>query len=89
MAAGRPVLAVANAGPLETILDGRTGFLRAPSPEAFAGAMAALLGDRALAARLGRAGRAHVAARFSRRHLGDELEAVLHRLVCRPAGAAA
>jgi alpha-1,3/alpha-1,6-mannosyltransferase len=89
MAAGRPVVAVAGAGPLETVVDGQTGFLRAPTPEAFAGAMAALLGDRALCARLGRAGRAHVGARFSRRHLGDELEAALHRLVRLPAKAMA
>jgi alpha-1,3/alpha-1,6-mannosyltransferase len=84
MAAGRPVVAVANAGPLETVVDGQTGFLREPTPEAFASAMAMLLGDRARAARLGRAGRAHVAARFSRRHLGDGLEDALRRLVLPP-----
>jgi alpha-1,3/alpha-1,6-mannosyltransferase len=84
MAAGRPVVAVSNAGPLETVVDGQTGFLREPTPEAFAGAMVTLLGDRAGAARLGRAGRAHVAARFSRRHLGDALEGALRRLVLRP-----
>lgn len=89
MAAGRPVVAVANGGPCETVIDGETGFLREPTPEAFAGAMAALLGDRALAARLGRTGREHVAARFSRRRLGEELEAALQRLVHRPMKAVA
>ncbi|HEX2658347.1 MAG TPA: glycosyltransferase, partial [Polyangia bacterium] len=38
MSAARPVVAVANAGPLETIVDGTTGFLRQPNPDAFAGA---------------------------------------------------
>jgi glycosyltransferase involved in cell wall biosynthesis len=36
MAAGTPVLAVDNGGPRETVVDGRTGWLLAPTPEAFA-----------------------------------------------------
>jgi glycosyltransferase involved in cell wall biosynthesis len=75
------VLAVANAGPLETIVDGETGFLRAPTPDAFAGALATLLGDPARAAEMGRAARVHAAARFSRRAFGAALEAELLRVV--------
>jgi alpha-1,3/alpha-1,6-mannosyltransferase len=80
MAAGRPVVAVANAGPLETIVHGETGLLCPPTPDAFAGALAALLGDRPRAARMGQAARVR-AARFSRGALGDALEAELALLV--------
>ena len=76
MAAGRPVVAVASAGPLETVVDGETGFLRPPTPEAFGAAIARLVADRDLALRLGRAARAR-AARFSRRAFGAALEEVL------------
>jgi len=57
MAAGRPVVAVANAGPLETVVDGETGYLCPPTPDAFATAMARLGRDASLRERLGRAGR--------------------------------
>ena len=87
MAAGRPVVCVANAGPLETVVDGETGYLCAPTPDAFAGAMARLGRDAGLRARLGQAGRAR-AARFSRHAFGDALDAVLRRLVGAPDGAA-
>ena len=79
MAAGRPIVAVANAGPLETVVDGQTGFLCPPAADAFAGAMARLGRDAALRARLGGAGRAR-AARFSRHAFGDTLEGVLRQL---------
>lgn len=39
MACGAPVIAVDSGGPRETILHGVTGWLVAPTPEAFAGAM--------------------------------------------------
>jgi len=80
MAAGRPVVAVARAGPLESVVDGVSGLLREPTPEAFAGAMAAVAEDGALRTRLGREGRVR-AARFSRRAFGDGLERALRDLV--------
>lgn len=80
MAAGRPVVAVANAGPLETVVDGETGYLCPATPDAFAAAMARLGRDGALRARLGAAGRSR-AARFSRRAFGDNLDGVLRELV--------
>src|SRR3569623_985937 len=82
-AAGRPAVAVANAGPLETIADGDTGYLCPPTPAAFAAALARLGGDAALRARLGAAGRLR-AARFSRRAFGDNLDRVLRGLVDGP-----
>ena len=39
MYAGKPVVAVASGGPLETVADSVTGFLRQPEPEDFAEAM--------------------------------------------------
>jgi len=81
MAAGRPVVAVNAGGPAETVRDGETGLLCPPQPEAFATALARLLTDDALAARLGRAGRAHAAAHFSRAAFGRQLEALLRALM--------
>jgi alpha-1,3/alpha-1,6-mannosyltransferase len=80
MAAGRPVVAVAAGGPLETVRDGVTGFLRPPTPEAFADALARLLDDPVQARAMGHAARSHAAAHFSRRAFGDALEAALLRV---------
>jgi alpha-1,3/alpha-1,6-mannosyltransferase len=77
MAAGRPVVAAHTGGPAETVVDGETGFLCPPTPEAFGEALARLVTDPALAARLGRAGRRRVAERFSRAALGRRLVALL------------
>jgi alpha-1,3/alpha-1,6-mannosyltransferase len=82
MAAGRPVVAAANGGPLETIVDGETGYLRPPTPAAFAEALAALVTDPEGAARMGRASRAR-ARRFSRAAFGDAFEASLERAMAR------
>src|SRR5262249_52419874 len=45
MASGRPVVAVAAGGPLGTIVDGETGFLRPPTPQAFGAVIARLVAD--------------------------------------------
>jgi glycosyltransferase involved in cell wall biosynthesis len=52
-----------------------------PRPEAFADALATVLGDAGAARRMGEAGWAHVRRRFSRRAFGDRLEASLRSLV--------
>jgi glycogen synthase len=39
MAAARPVVACSSGGPLESVVDGETGFLCDPTPSAFAAAM--------------------------------------------------
>ncbi|HEY8922736.1 MAG TPA: glycosyltransferase [Polyangia bacterium] len=85
MAAGRPVVAVARAGPLESVVDGVSGLLREPTPEAFAEAMGAVAEDAALRARLAREGRAR-AALFSRQAFGDGLERALRDVVGARAG---
>lgn len=43
MAAGTPVVACNSGGPMESVVNGQTGFLCSPTPEDFAGAMAKLL----------------------------------------------
>jgi alpha-1,3/alpha-1,6-mannosyltransferase len=81
MAAARPVVAVNRGGPTETIVHGETGWVTDPRPEAFADALATVLGDAGAARRMGEAGWAHVRRRFSRRAFGDRLEASLRSLV--------
>jgi glycosyltransferase involved in cell wall biosynthesis len=61
MAAGRPVIAVAQGGPLESVLHGETGFLCPPEPKAFAYAMQDLIDDPARAETIGSAGRERAA----------------------------
>ena len=79
MAAGRPVVVVNSGGPAETVIDGVTGFVCPPTAEAFADALARLIADPAAAQRMGRAGREHVRARFSRHAFGTRLEQILEQ----------
>jgi alpha-1,3/alpha-1,6-mannosyltransferase len=81
MAAGRPVVAVASGGPLETVRHEHTGLLCPPTPQAFAEALARLLMDPVAAARMGQAGRRHVAKHFSQAAFGTRLEAIVQALV--------
>ena len=81
MAAGRPVLAVNDGGPAETVVDGETGFLRPPTAAAFAEAMQTLITDPHTADRFGRAGRARVERHFSLARFGAQLDAVLRDVV--------
>lgn len=74
MAAGRPVVAVNNAGPVEIVLHGETGYLCDPSPGSFAAAMTALVEDPDRAMAMGVAGRLRVEQCFSRRAFGDGFE---------------
>lgn len=83
MAAGRPVLAVNRGGPLETVSDGITGFLREPEPGVFAQALARIIVEPGLAGRMGTAGRARARTMFSRRVFGRHLDAVLRSLTNR------
>lgn len=66
MAHGRPVVASAVGGVPELVVHGRTGLLAAPGDaDAFAAAIALLLGDRALGEQMGRAGRRRVEEEFT------------------------
>ncbi len=83
MASGRPVVAVAEGGPLETVEDAETGFLVAPTADAFAEALARLVVDPDLADRMGVAGRARVVSHFSRASFGAQLDALARHAVAR------
>jgi len=60
MGFGKPVIAVNQGGPRESVIDGITGYLVAPEASAFADAMARLAGDSELTRWLGEAGVSHV-----------------------------
>jgi glycosyltransferase involved in cell wall biosynthesis len=63
MLSGKPVITCADSGgPLEFVLDGETGLVAEPEPEAVGRAIDALLAQPARAARMGRAGRERYAA---------------------------
>eukprot|EP00977_Amphora_coffeiformis_P006029 scaffold1294_cov167-Amphora_coffeaeformis.AAC.10 len=59
-----PVLACNSGGPKESIVDGKTGFLRDPTADAFGQALLTLIQNPRKATEMGRAGRAHVEQRF-------------------------
>jgi glycosyltransferase involved in cell wall biosynthesis len=74
--AGRPTVTTTDAGGVtEFVLDGVTGLMTEPDPQALAEAFDRLHADRALAARLGAAASAHVA------ELGIEWDTVLEKLL--------
>lgn len=81
MAAGRPVVAVASGGPLETVKNEDTGLLCESTPAAFAEALARLIVNPAEAEHMGQAGRVHVARHFSLTAFGSRLEAIVQELV--------
>lgn len=80
MAAGRPVVAVASGGPMETVRHEDTGLLCEPTPAAFAEALGRLIVDPLEAERMGQAGRRHVAQHFSLIAFGSRLEAIVRDL---------
>lgn len=84
MAAKRPVIAVNNGGPLETVVHEETGFLCEPTPEAFAAAMARFVKDPNLAGRMGAKGRQRVRDHFSRDAFARSLEATCSDMVRKP-----
>lgn len=86
MAAARPLVAVADGGLMETVIDGHTGLLCAPDSEAFAHALARILTVRGLARSLGIQGRHHVQRRFSLTVRSTEWDERLRRLCRRDAG---
>lgn len=81
MYAGSPVVAVASGGPLETVRDGETGFLRPGTAEGFADAMARMVRDPGLKATMGRAGHTHVRECFGLDAFSRTLEAAVRQAV--------
>ena len=61
----RPVLAVNSGGPLETVIDGKTGFLCEPTADAFAVKMAHFVQAPTARTEMGKAGKRRVLGSFS------------------------
>ena len=74
MAAGRPVLATASGGPLESVSNTKTGFLQEISAESFAEGMASLVKYPLKSKLMGEAGRKRVVKMFSRDSFGKQLD---------------
>ncbi|MBA3659796.1 MAG: glycosyltransferase family 4 protein, partial [Gemmatimonadales bacterium] len=80
--AGKPVVAGRTGGAPEAVIDGETGLLvDGRSPAAVAEAVLRLLGDRALAQRLGRCGRDRVRREFDGRRQHREFDRLIQTLV--------
>eukprot|EP00803_Ostreobium_quekettii_P006351 evm.model.scf_1870.3 EVM.evm.TU.scf_1870.3 scf_1870:26597-28325(-) len=79
MASGRLVIACDSGGPVESIVDGETGFLCRPDAGAFAVAMGRVAGGGC--GGMGRAARERAAGAFSRGAFGDSLNAVVEDMV--------
>ena len=76
-----PVIAVNSGGPLETVIDGRTGFLCEGTKEGFAAAMERIAAEKGLAEKLGVAARKHVVEKFSFDAFTEQLESVVNKLL--------
>ena len=85
LAACRPVVATDVGGVRHVVDDGRTGLLApAGDDRAIAARLRDVLGDPSRAARMGRAGRAHVVACFGQGRLVDETRELYRSLLARP-----
>ncbi|MGI5376050.1 glycosyltransferase family 4 protein [Streptomyces sp. CA-251387] len=87
MASGRPVVSTPVAGTSSLLVHGRNGLLTAPGDEAgLAKALGSVLGDDALAQRLGQAGREHVVRELTWEHQSDRAVEVFDRAADRSRG---
>lgn len=77
MACATPVIAVDEGGFKETVVDGQSGFLVAPNPEAMGEAIWRLSSDPRLAGRLGASGRDRILDRWTWTQSAQRLEALL------------
>eukprot|EP00210_Caulerpa_lentillifera_P000942 g912.t1 len=80
MASRKPVIACNSGGPRESILDGETGYLVEPTPEAFAFCMEKLM-SAGQHSSLGLTARKHVEEHFSRSVFGQKLCDLLAKIV--------
>jgi len=77
MAVGKPVIATAQGGPTEIVLEGETGVLIPPAdPQALAVAIQALLENPVEARRLGEAGRKRMLEQFEMSQYLQQIEEV-------------
>ncbi|GAX76448.1 hypothetical protein CEUSTIGMA_g3893.t1 [Chlamydomonas eustigma] len=85
MAAGRPVVACSSGGPLESVVNGSSGWLCEPVPEIWAEAMSKVLEPDA-AKLMGLNARKHVMSKFSRDFLGKQLDGYVRQLANNSSG---
>ena len=78
---GRPVVAANSGGPLETVVDGSTGFLCDPTPLSFATKMGYFVQNPTARDKLGDAARRRVEENFSFAAFTDKLDAIVLELV--------
>eukprot|EP00033_Pygsuia_biforma_P003801 GCRY01004166.1.p1 GENE.GCRY01004166.1~~GCRY01004166.1.p1 ORF type:complete len:408 (+),score=88.46 GCRY01004166.1:108-1331(+) len=76
-----PVVACNSGGPLESVLEGSTGFLCDPTPAAFAAALKKLVGDQSLQQQMATAAKTHVERQFSLTAFGAALHGILGDLM--------
>lgn len=75
-----PVIAVNSGGPLESVVDGETGFLCEPTAEAFSEAMERLITEPQFCRDMGQAGRRRVQDKFSLQAFSHQLHGYVVRL---------
>jgi alpha-1,3/alpha-1,6-mannosyltransferase len=81
MQAGRPVIATATGGPLETIIDGKTGYLCSkPLIENFGKRMKEFVDNKTLSFQMGQEGKRHVNENFSFQPFARKLNEHIHDL---------
>jgi len=80
MDVGLPIIATAHGGPLDVVVDGTTGILVPPAPKPLAAAIARLVDDPDLRARLGEAGYRRARARFTQERTLQGVLAVYRRI---------
>ena len=76
----RPVIACNSGGPLESIVDGKTGFNCAPDPDLWADKCVLLLQDEAMAKQFGEAAVKRVISNFSPNVILPKLEDIMYEL---------
>jgi alpha-1,3/alpha-1,6-mannosyltransferase len=85
MQAGRPVIATATGGPLETIINGKTGFLcDEPLIETFANRMKEFVDNKNLSKQMGEEGKQHVNENFSFKPFAKKLNEHINELLEKP-----
>jgi alpha-1,3/alpha-1,6-mannosyltransferase len=85
MQAGRPVIATATGGPLESILNGKTGYLcNEPLIETFGKRMKEFVDDKNLSKQMGEEGRRHVNESFSFKPFAKKLNEHINELLKTP-----
>jgi glycosyltransferase involved in cell wall biosynthesis len=82
MAMQKPVVATKMGGPLDIMLDGRTGFLVAPDDaEEMADAIERLLVNKELAAEMGKEGKNRVIDMFTKERYARQVEEIYFKLL--------